>query len=44
VHGESRDGYLEGETSESLNPKDGSGTKQGQEGAGGIRRQEVEKT
>jgi hypothetical protein len=42
--GESRGGYWEGESSESLNPMDGSGTKQGQEDRGGTRRQEVEKT
>jgi hypothetical protein len=42
--GESRGGYWEGETSESFNPRDGFGMKQGREGAGGTRRQEVEKT
>jgi len=44
VRGESRGGYWKGETSESLNPMDGFGMKQGREGAGGKRRQEVEKT
>jgi hypothetical protein len=43
ARGESRGGYWEGETSESLNPMSGSGTKQGQEGRSGARRQEAEK-
>jgi len=42
-HGESRGGYWEGETSESFNPKDGFGTKQGRADEGGVKRQEVEK-
>jgi hypothetical protein len=40
---ESRGGYREGETSESHNPMDGFGMKQGREGFGGTKRQEVEK-
>jgi len=43
ARGESRGGYWEGEPSESLNPRSGSGTKQGQEGTSGVKRQEVEK-
>jgi len=43
ARGESRGGYWEGEPSESLNPRGGSGMKQGQEDEGGARRQEVEK-
>ena len=41
---ESRGGYREGETSESLKPKNGFGMKQGRREEGGIKRQEVEKT
>lgn len=41
--GESRGGSAEGETSESSNPKDGFGMKQGREGAGGMKRQEAAK-
>ena len=44
ARGESRGGYWEGETSESHNPRGGSGMKQGQEDEGGEKRQEVEKT
>jgi len=44
ARGESRGGYWEGETSVSLNPRGGSGMKQGQEDEGGVKRQEVEKT
>lgn len=44
IHDESRESYREGETSESPNPKDGFGTKQGREGEGGVTRQKVEKT
>jgi hypothetical protein len=40
---ESRGGYWEGESSESFNPMDGFGMKQGRADVGGIRRQEVEK-
>jgi hypothetical protein len=40
---ESRGGYWRGESSESHNPMDGIGMKQGREGASGIKRQEVEK-
>jgi hypothetical protein len=43
ARGESRGGYWEGEPSVSLNPMSGSGMKQGQEGEGGVTRQEVEK-
>jgi hypothetical protein len=39
-----RSGYWKGETSESPNPKDGFGMKQGREDVGGTKRQEVEKT
>jgi hypothetical protein len=42
--GESRGGYWEGETSESMNPRDGIGMKQGRRDEGGGKRQEVEKT
>lgn len=42
--GESRGGYWEGETSESFNPRDGFGMKQGREDVGGTTRHEVEKT
>jgi hypothetical protein len=42
--GESRGGYWEGEASESFNPMDGFGMKQGRGDEGGTRRQEVEKT
>jgi hypothetical protein len=42
--GESRGGYWEGEPSESLNPLDGFGMKQGRADEGGKKRQEVEKT
>jgi hypothetical protein len=41
--GESRGGYWEGETSESFNPKDGFGMKQGRDVEGGTKRQEAEK-
>ena len=41
--GESRGGYWEGEPSESFNPTDGFGMKQGRADEGGKRRQEVEK-
>jgi hypothetical protein len=41
--GESRGGYWKGETSESFNPMDGFGMKQGRGDEGGTRRQEVEK-
>lgn len=41
---ESRGGYWEGETSESFDPMDGFGMKQGRGDEGGTRRQEVEKT
>jgi hypothetical protein len=44
TRGENRGGYWEGETSESFNPMDGFGMKQGRGGVGGTRRQEVEKT
>jgi len=44
ARGESRGGYWKGETSESSNPMDGFGMKQGREDEGGTRRQEVEKT
>lgn len=43
ARGEIRGGYWEGESSESLNPMDGFGMRQGRGGAGGMRRQEVEK-
>jgi hypothetical protein len=43
ARGESRGGYWEGKTPESLNPMDGFGMKQGRKGEGGIRRQEAEK-
>jgi len=43
VRGESRGGYWKGETSESFNPKDGYGMKQGREEEGGVKRQEAEK-
>jgi len=42
--GESRGGYWEGEASESWNPRDGIGMKQGREDVSGKKRQEVEKT
>jgi hypothetical protein len=42
--GESRGGYREGEPSESPNPMDGFGMKQGRADEGGKKRQEVEKT
>lgn len=41
---ESCGGSERGETSESCNPMDGYGMKQGRESAGGARRHEVEKT
>jgi hypothetical protein len=41
--GESRGGYWEGETSESFNPKDGFGMKQGRAGKGGTKRHEAGK-
>jgi hypothetical protein len=41
---ESRGGYWEGEASESFDPMDGFGMKQGRGGEGGTKRQEVEKT
>jgi hypothetical protein len=44
ARGESRGGYWKGETSESFNPKDGFGMKQGRGDEGGTRRHEVEKT
>jgi len=43
ARGESRGGYWEGEPSENLNPRGGSGMKQGQENKGGVTRQEAEK-
>lgn len=43
-HDESRESYRKGETSESPNPKDGFGTKQGRDGMSGKNRHEVEKT
>lgn len=43
ARGESRGGYWEGEPSESLNPTDGFGMKQGRADEGGRKRQEVEK-
>jgi hypothetical protein len=42
--GESRGGYWEGEASESCNPRDGIGMKQGRGDVSGGKRQEVEKT
>jgi hypothetical protein len=42
--GESRGGYWEGETSESMNPRDGIGMKQSRGDERGEKRQEVEKT
>jgi hypothetical protein len=43
VRGESRGGYWERETSESFNPMDGFGMKQGRADEGGIKRHEAEK-
>ena len=40
---ESRGGYRKGETSESLDPMNGFGMKQGRKEKGGTKRQEVEK-